>query len=213
MSDTVEIFYSYQSPYSYLALDDLYELQRRFDVTLLWQPFSAKASGQQSPTTAVNPDKLSYLFEDTKRFAEERGLPLCFPEGWPENEFDPGRITRGALIANDMGILMEYNYKVYHKCWGLGENPNDENFMSELCEELDVDLAEFLSKMSSSDTRERVKGVYRRGRKHGVFDTPTFLLSVDSPNNEEMARERIVGLDKIPYLAERLKKLGLEKKS
>ena len=206
MSFNVEVFFSYQSPYSYLALDDIYELERKFDITLLWQPFSAKASGQQAPTTAVIPEKLSYLFEDTKRFAEERGLPLQFPEGWPENEFDPGRVTRGALIANDMGILMEYNYKVFHKWWGLGENPNEENFMNELCEELDVDLAEFLSKMSSSDTRERVKGVYRRGRKYGVFDTPTFLIG------DETNKERIVGLDKLPYLVERLKKQGLSKR-
>ncbi|MCB0336179.1 MAG: DsbA family protein, partial [Bdellovibrionales bacterium] len=116
---------------------------------------------------------------------------------------DPGRITRGAIVANDMGILMEYNFKVFHKCWGLGEDPNEESFMGELAEELDVDLGELLSKLSTTDTRERVKGVYKRGRKLGVFDTPTFLLD----------KERIVGIDKIDYLADRLRKLGATKKA
>jgi 2-hydroxychromene-2-carboxylate isomerase len=141
------------------------------------------------------------LLEDTKRFAEEQNIPLVYPDAWPEAEFDPGRVTRGAIIANDMGILMEYNYKVFHKWWGLGEDPNEENFMNELCDELDVDLGEFLSKSSSSDTRERVKGVYRRGRKLEVFDTPTLLLD----------KERFVGIDKIPYVRERLEKMGLAK--
>lgn len=202
MTVNLEVFYSYQSPYSYLALDAIYDIERRFDVELLWQPFSAKASGQQVPPAPVLPDKLSYLFEDTKRYAEEHNLPLVFPEGWPEGEFDPGRVTRGALVANDMGVLLEYNYKVFHRWWGLGENPNDENFMNELCEELDIDIGEFLSKLSSSDTRERVKGIYRRGRKMGVFDTPTFVID----------KERIVGLDKVDYLASRLEKMGLAKK-
>jgi 2-hydroxychromene-2-carboxylate isomerase len=103
-------------------------------------------------------------------------------------------VTRGALIAADLDVLMEYNYKVFHKCWGLGENPNDENFMNELCEELDIDLGDFLSKISSSDTRERVKGVYKRGKKLGVFDTPTFVID----------GERFVGIDKLMFLEKRL---------
>jgi 2-hydroxychromene-2-carboxylate isomerase len=203
MSITIEVYYSFQSPYSYLALESIYNLADRYDVDLLWQPYSAKASGQQIQPSPIVPDKLSYLFEDTKRFAEEHAIPLHYPEGWPENEFDPGRAVRGALIAQDLDILKEYNYKVFHKWWGLGENPNDENFTTELCEELDIDLGEFLSKVSSSDTRERVKGVYKRGRKYGIFDTPTLLIDT----------ERFVGIDKIPYVEARLQKLGLAKKS
>ena len=202
MTVSIEVFYSFQSAYSYLALESIYEIESKYDVELLWQPFSAKASGQQMTPSPIVPDKLSYLFEDTKRFATERNIPLVFPEGWPENEFDPGRVTRGAVVAGDLGILMEDNYKVFHKWWGLGENPNDENFMNELCDELDIDLGDFLSKVSSSDTRERVKGIYKRGRKMGVYDTPTFVID----------KERIFGIDKIPYLAARLEKMGAIRK-
>lgn len=202
MTISVEVFYSFQSPYSYLALEPTYELQDRFDVELLWQPFSAKASGQQMTPAAILPDKLSYVIEDSTRCAKEHNMPLKFPDSWPEGEHDPGRITRGALVAADLGVLMEYNIKVFNKWWGLGENPNDENFMNQLCEELDIDLGDFLSKTSASDTRERVKGIYNRGRKLGVFDTPTYILD---------SQERIVGLDKIGYLADRFAKLGLKK--
>jgi 2-hydroxychromene-2-carboxylate isomerase len=201
MTLNVEVYYSFQSPYSYLAIESIYDLASRYDIELLWQPFSAKASGQPLPSAPVVPEKLSYLFEDTKRIATERAMPLVFPDGWPETEFDPGRVTRGAVVAGDLGVLMEYNYKVFHKWWGLGENPNEENFMNELCEELDVDLGEFLSKVSSSDTRERVKGIYKRGKKAMVFDTPTLVID----------KERFVGIDKISSVALHLKKLGLEK--
>jgi 2-hydroxychromene-2-carboxylate isomerase len=201
MSLTIEVFYSFQSPYSYLAIESIYDIDRDYDVELLWQPHSAKASGQQVQASSVNPDKLSYLIEDVQRFADEHSIPFTLPDTWPEVEYDPGRVTRGALVAADMGILMEYNFKVFHRWWGLGENPNDDNFMNELCDELDIDLGEFLSKVSNSDTRERVKGIYRRGRKLGVFDTPTFIID----------KERIVGLDKIHYLRERLDKAGLKK--
>jgi 2-hydroxychromene-2-carboxylate isomerase len=203
MTDKIEVFYSFQSPYSYLAMDPIYEIQEKYNVELLWQPFSARASGNPVPQQGILPDKLSYLFEDTRRIASDRGLPITYPENWPEVEFDPGRMTRGALIANDLGVLLEYNIKVFNKWWGLGEDPNQDAFMNELCDDLDIDLGDFLSKVSSSDTRERVKGIYKRGRKLSVFDTPTFVFE---------SGERIVGYDKIPYLAQRLDKMGLRKK-
>jgi len=198
MTTTIEIYYSFQNPYSYLALDSLYQLVKDFEFEFLWQPFSARASGQQTPVAQVIPEKLSYLFEDTKRYAEDHSLPLVYPDEWPQNEFDPGRVTRGAVVASDMDVLMEYNYKVFHKCWGIGENPNSDEFMSELCDDLDIDLGEFLSKVSASDTRERVKGIYKRGKKLGVFDTPTVVIGND----------RYVGLDKIHVVREKLVKLS-----
>lgn len=201
MALNIEVYYSFQSPYSYLAIESVYDLAAKYEIELLWQPYSAKAAGQPLPPAQVIPDKLTYLFEDTKRLATEKGMPLVYPEGWPETEFDPGRVTRGALVANDMGVLMEYNYKVFHKWWGQGENPNEENFMNELCDELDVDLGEFLSKVSSSDTRERVKGIYKRGKKAMIYDTPTLVID----------KERFVGIDKIPYVAQRLEKLNLKR--
>lgn len=201
MALTIEVYYSFQSPYSYLALDHIYQLESDFDIDLLWQCYSAKAAGQTIQAAPLIPEKLTYLFEDTKRYAEDSGIPLKFPEGWPEAEFDPGRATRGALVATDMGVLMEYNIKVFHKWWGLGENPNDETFTQQLCEDLDIDLGEFLSKVSSSDTRERVKGVFKRGKKFEVFDTPTLVIDKD----------RFVGIDKIPYVRARLEKMGLRR--
>jgi 2-hydroxychromene-2-carboxylate isomerase len=201
MALKIEVFYSFQSPYSYLALEHIYDLEKKYDVELLWQPFSAKASGQQIQGAPINPDKLSYLYEDTRRYAAEHNSPLEFPSNWPQEEYDPSRVTRGAVVAGDLGFQMEYNYKVSHRWWGLGANPNDDEFLSELCEELDVDLGEFLSKLSNSDTRERVKGIYKRGKKLGVFDTPTFVIE----------QERIVGLDKIAYLEDRLIRGGHSK--
>jgi len=201
MSVTVEVFYSFQSPYAYLAVEPTYQLEQDFDITLLWQIFSAKASGQQVPAYPIIPEKLLYLFEDTKRFATEHNIPLVYPTNWPETEADPTRVCRGAVIAQDMGILKEYNYKVFHHWWGLGLNPNDQDFMSDLCDDLDIDPGDFLSKISSSDTRERVKGIYKRGRKMGVFDTPTFMIDND----------KFVGIEKLYYLRERFEKRGLRR--
>ncbi|MCB9029520.1 MAG: DsbA family protein [Deltaproteobacteria bacterium] len=203
MALTIEVYYSFQSPYSYLAIEEIFGLEEKYDVSLLWQVFSAKASGEQVQAYPVVPEKLMYLIEDCKRYATDNNIPIVFPETWPESEFDPTRVSRGAVIAADMGILKEYLFKVYHHWWGEGQDPNEQDFMSELCDDLDIDVGDFLSKMSSSDTRERVKGLYKRGKKLSVFDTPTFVID----------GERFVGIDKIHQIEMRLEKLGLRNSS
>lgn len=194
MANSIEVFYSFQSPYSYLAVESIYQLENDFNIEVIWQPFSPKAAGSQPQSVQVVPEKLSYILESTNRYAKNHKIPLNFPSEWPKQEFDPSKITRASLIARDLDVLMEFNYKVFHKIWGLGEDPNHETFMNELCDELDIELGDFLSKLSSSDTRQRVRKIYQRGKKFGVFDTPTFLI--DS--------ERYVGLNSIPELRERL---------
>ena len=199
MTQQVEVFYTFQSPYSYLALEAMYDMEKKFDIELLWQPFSAKATGQQPPSGTVHPDKFTYLVEDTKRFAEKLNLPLVYPENWPNEEFDPSKICRGALVASDLGVLMEYNYKVFQHCWGEGLDPNTEEFTAELCEDLDIEIGEYISKSAASEIRQRLRGIYSRGRKLGVFDTPTIVIE----------KERFYGIDKIGYVEDHLRSLKL----
>jgi len=203
MSLNIEVFYSFQSPYSYLAMGSIYALQDKYDVQFSWQPFSARAAGQQVHAAPITPEKLSYIIEDTKRIAQDLKIRYTIPTEWPANEFDPSKITRGAIVASDMGCLTEYNCKVFYRCWGLGQNPNDETFLAELADDIDVDLNEFMAKASSTDTRDRVKGIYKRGHSLGVFNTPTFVID----------KERIYGIDKLHYLEQRLIKLGLKKRA
>jgi 2-hydroxychromene-2-carboxylate isomerase len=197
MTNTIEVYYSFQNPYCYLALDEIFEIEKEFEVDLIWQPFSARASGQTAQTAQAVPEKVTYILENARRFAKSQNIPLLLPDSWPEQEFDSNKVTRGALVARDQEVLMEYNYKVFYKIWGLGENPQDDDFINSLCEEIDIDLGEFLNKMSSSETRDRVRNIYKRGKQAGVFETPTLIWN----------DERYVGLHILDFLKKQLEPL------
>lgn len=202
MIQTVEIFYSFQCPYSYLAIDRLSMIEEKFDVQVLWQPFANRIPGKNLQSSQnISPDKVSYIKEDVVRLAQLMEKPLVMRADWPEVEFDPDRSTRGAIIAADMGFVFEYNIKMFDRWWGVAEDPNDQAYFMELAEELDVDSHEFASKMSSTDTRERVRGNYRRAKKLGIFDTPTIVIG----------EERYVGIDRIQMAEDRLIELGMKK--
>jgi 2-hydroxychromene-2-carboxylate isomerase len=201
MIQTVEIFYSFQCPYSYLAIDRLSQLESKFDIKVLWQPFSAKASGKNFQPVSWPADKTSYVKEDVPRLAKAMEMPLVMHDDWPENEPDPERSIRGAVVASDLELILEYNIKMFHRWWGEGEDPNDQDFFIELCDDLDLDPNEFSGRINTTDTRERVRGNYRRGRKLQVFDTPTIIIG----------EERFFGLDRIQMAEDRLRELQVAK--
>lgn len=201
MIQTVEIFYSFQCPYSYLAIDKLSQIEDIFDGKVLWQPFSARAAAKNFQGPSISADRASYIREDVVRLAKKMEMPLVMQPDWPENEFDPERSIRGALVASDLEITKEYNIKMFHCWWGEGQDPNDQAFFVELCDDLDIDANEFSGRINSSDTRERVRGTFKRGRKLQIFDTPTILLG----------EERFVGIDRIDLAIERMKEIEVEK--
>lgn len=201
MIQTIEIYYSFQCPYSYLAIDRLSQLESKFDIKVLWQPFSAKAAGSNFQNSSWPPDKSSYVREDVIRLAKKMDMPLVMKNEWPENEFDPERSIRGAVVAGDLELVLEYNIKMFHRWWGEGEDPNEQSFFVELCDNLDIDPNEFSGRINTTDTRERVRGIYKRGRKFQVFGTPTIIIG----------EERFYGIDRIAAVEERLKEMEAPK--
>ena len=108
------------------------QLENKFDIRALWQPYSAKAAGQVFPGSPYPPERASYIREDVVRLAKAKGMPLVLKADWPEKEFDPERSIRGAVIAADMGVILEYNIKMFDRWWGEGEEPSTQLFM-QLC--------------------------------------------------------------------------------
>lgn len=197
MIQTIEIFYSFQCPYSYLAIDRLSSLEQKFDTKVLWQPFFGKMSGQ--PSSQIPEEKASYIREDVVRLAKSMEMPLVMKSSWPEAEHDAEKSIRGAVAAGDLELSLEYNIKMFHRWWGEAEDPNEQEFFVELCDDLDIDPNEFSGRINTTDTRERVKGIYRRGRKLGVYETPTIVVG----------EERFVGLDRVGAAEKRLTELGI----
>ncbi len=182
-------------------MDRLSQLSNKYDVRVLWQPFSAKAAGQGFQGSRITSERASYIREDVARLAQSMELPIVVRADWPEKEFDPERSIRGAVVAGDLDIVLEYNIKMFDRWWAEGLEPNDQAFFIQLCDELDVDPNEFAGRMSTTDTRERVRGLFKRGQKLQIFDTPTVVIG----------EERYWGLDRLDMVEEKLAGLGVKK--
>jgi len=80
MALTVDLFWSFRSPYSYLATRRLVQLQADYDVDLRVRVVLPIAVRLEGFFDRVNPLWPPYLFRDTMRIAEFLGLDF----GWPQ---------------------------------------------------------------------------------------------------------------------------------
>ena len=85
MAKTVEFFYDYASPYSYLADCRLPQIAAKHRATLVYRPailgVLVVESGNQPPPTV--PAKLKYLNADMRRWATHLDVPLCANPAFP----------------------------------------------------------------------------------------------------------------------------------
>lgn len=80
MSETIDTYWSFRSPYSYLAIPDLLQLRHEYDVDIRLQvvlPLAVRA--KQTVFDPANLKPALYIAMDSKRRAEYLGIPLVFP--------------------------------------------------------------------------------------------------------------------------------------
>lgn len=94
MTLSVDLFWSFRSPYSYLATPRLVEMERDYDLAIHVRPVYPLAVRTRDFFEKQNPLWIPYLFRDTMRLAEQLDMPYRWPRPDPV-QVDP--VTRGAL--------------------------------------------------------------------------------------------------------------------
>ena len=103
MSRTVDLWLDLRSPYSFLAKDPAYALEKEFGATVRLRPFSLEIAGalNLNDPAAVQRGlrKIKYLYADARRFANPRGITLL----GPKKIFDQKLVHLAWLYADRAG--------------------------------------------------------------------------------------------------------------
>ena len=83
VSNTINLFYSFRSPYSYLATPGALALERDFDVGVALRPVLPLALRQPDFFSPENVKRAKYIMIDWLRRAEMLGMPHRWPSPDP----------------------------------------------------------------------------------------------------------------------------------
>jgi 2-hydroxychromene-2-carboxylate isomerase len=161
MTASVDWYFDFVSPYSYLCLHRL----REIPAPIIYKPvlFAGLLNhwGQKGP--AEIPAKRRWTYRWCEWWAKELGIPFRFPASHP---FNPLHHLRLALVC---GSSPEAVRCIFDSIWIDGGEATDPARFSQLCGELGV-AAEQLS-----GVKDLLRKNTEEAAARGVFGVPTFV--------------------------------------
>ena len=175
MPRTLDLWLDLRSPYSFLAKDPAYALEKETGVTLRLRPFALNLAGivnLNDPAALANGlRKVKYLYADARRFAAPRGITLL----GPNKIFDQKLAHLAWLYAERSGkgrTLIDLAYPRFFKRELDYEDPGA---IAALLKESGVDPAGF-DAFAAGDGPKELAAHQQEGETQGVFAVPTFVV-------------------------------------
>jgi len=185
---TLELFFSFRSPYSYLALEQVPPLAAQAGVTLQLRPVLPMVMrGMEMPRA-----KKLYIVQDAKREAERLGIPfgrICDPLG-------PGieRCLSAFAVAAAGGRGLELATSLMRGIWSEALDVTSYVDMRRMVDRAGVDWNQVTA--AGDDWRALARGNAEELARAGLWGVPSFRIGGYTA----------WGQDRIPMLADRLRR-------
>lgn len=175
MSRTIEFFFDYGSPFSYLADAVLPDLVTRTGATVTFRPMLLggvfKATGNQTPVN-IKP-KGKWMFFDMANYARKYGVPMQMN---PYFIFNSMPLMRGALVAQRRDEIEAYTDAVFYAIWRDAKNLGDPAIIGETLTENGFDAQAYLDGIQQPEIKQALIDNTEEAVARGVFGAPTFFV-------------------------------------
>jgi len=175
MPRTLEFYFDYGSPYSYLADTQVEAIARRTGAALVRKPMLLggvfKATGNSSP--AEQPAKAKWSAFDMPMWARYYGVPFQRNPHFPVNTL---ALMRGAAAAQLDGVFDRYHPAMFKAMWVEGRNLNDAKEVAAVLTAAGLDAAKFASRIQEQDVKDRLKATTDEAVARGAFGAPTSFV-------------------------------------
>lgn len=172
---TVEFFFDYVSPYSYLADARIADVCREAGATLVYRPFFLggvmKAAENRPPGLVAA--KARYMLTDLERWASSYGVPMRFAARFPQNTL---RAMRVALAAQDAGVFEPYHRAAFRAVWAEGRDLGNEGDLVAVLHAAGLAPGRLLDASEEPALKERLKAQTQEAVDRGAFGAPTFFV-------------------------------------
>jgi len=217
MTLSVDLFWSFRSPYSYLALPKTMRIVKQYDLVVNARPVYPLAVRVPGFFKKANPNFARYIFIDSIRVAQMEGIPFRFPQPDPivqnmttlevaAEQPRIRRLTRLGAAAQEAGKGLAFISEVATTLWSGQVNGWDQgDHLAQAAARADLDLAT-LDDQITKDVDRYEKIIADNEAAHAAsnhWGVPCFVYK----------GEPFFGQDRIDVLVWRLKQNGLQERA
>ncbi len=195
MSKTVEFFFDFGSPTSYLAWTQIPRLCAELGAELIYKPMLLgavfQATGNASP--AMIPSKGRYMFRDMARFARRYGVSLQFNPHFPINTLTLMRAAVGIKLREPERFAA-FVMAIFHGMWVDALNMGDPAVAGAVLAAAGFNAAAVLALATEPEVKEALKSNTDEAIGRGVFGAPSIFVG----------DELFFGQDRLDFVREAL---------
>ena len=195
MSKTVDLWLDLKSPYSYLAKDPAYALEKDFGATLRLRPFNLDIGGSYNLNDPAVVQRglrrIKYLYADVRRFANQRGLVIY----GPKRIFDSRLIHLAWLFADTGGKGRALIDLAYPRFFKRELDYEDRAAVDVLLREVGIDPAGFDAFIAREGDAALARH-HEEAEAAGVFAVPTFVIDGElfwGQDRLDFVRQKLAG--------------------
>jgi len=161
---SVDWYFDFVSPYSYIALHRLRELPQPVNYKPALFAGLLNHWGQKGP--AEIPAKRRWTYRWCTWWAKELGIPFRFPA---EHPFNPLHHLRLALACGSRPDAVK---RIFESIWVSGANASDPHSFAALCRDLNIEQAE----LAGAPVKQALRKNTEEAAARGVFGVPSFVV-------------------------------------
>jgi 2-hydroxychromene-2-carboxylate isomerase len=180
MSKTIDFYFDFASPTSYLAYTQLPGIAAEAGAAIVYQPVLLggifQATGNLPPISV--PGKQAYIMNDLKRFAARYGVRFNVNPHFPLNSLQLMRGATGLLLRNP-GDFDTYVRSIFRAMWLDQVNLGDQQALAAVLRNAGLDPVDLASIASDPAVKDRLKANTEAAVQKGLFGVPTFFVGED----------------------------------
>ena len=187
---TIDLFFDFVSPYSYLAHSQLATLPAEVRLTPI-AVLEVMKIVNNTPTTITCPAKRAYAGKDLARWAARYGVPLKTPDF---AALDSGLLLRIAVAAQAKGIGPAVIARLFEGVWG-GAGEATPAGVQALLDSGGLPGAALVAAAAEPAAAEALAANVKAAAEAGVFGAPTFRVDGElyfGNDRLEFVREALV---------------------
>jgi 2-hydroxychromene-2-carboxylate isomerase len=214
---SIDVYWSFRSPWSYLATPRLARWADEYDLDVHFRPVYPIAIRTPEFFSSVHPQWFGYFQLDMVRVAEYLDLPFVWPNpdpvvtetgrtsrSFPKEQPYIHRLTRLGVLAEERGHGIRFANEVSTMIWCGTENWHEGSHLADATARAGLDLAE-LDPLAETEAERLTAAIEQNQKDHeavGHWGVPTCAFD----------GEPFFGQDRLDVLLWRLEQAGLKRR-
>lgn len=191
---TIEFFFDYGSPFTYLAYTQLPGIAERTGAQIVYRPMLLggvfKATGNRSPVEIAA--KGVWLNADLNRYAAHYGVPFAHNPHFPINTLP---LMRGAVAADIDGRIVPYSDAIFRAIWADQRNMADPVVIAAVLREAGFDPAAMMAAIGTAEVKDKLRANTEEAVARGAFGAPTCFVG----------KEMFFGQDRLGFVEQEVR--------